>query len=62
MLQSTVSLRSGESESYPVMQGGAAGFGLPSLLADLRMTVLVRLANDSIAVWRPFSGFGENKV
>ena len=35
LLQSTVSLSSGESEYYAAVQGSATGFGLRSLLADL---------------------------
>ena len=49
VLQSTVSLSSGESEYYAAVQGSATGLGIQSLLADWRVTVSVTVASDSSA-------------
>ena len=49
VLQSTVSLSSGESEYYAAVQGAAIGLGLQSLLADWGVTSRVRVASDSSA-------------
>ena len=46
VLQSTGTLRSGESEHHALVQWGAALSGLQSLMADWRMTVKVQLATD----------------
>ena len=49
VLQSTVSLSSGESEFYAAVQGSAVGLGIQSLLADWRVPVTVTVASDSSA-------------
>ena len=49
VLQSTVSLSSGESEFYAAVQGSAAGLGIQSLLADWNVSVSVTVASDSSA-------------
>ena len=49
VLQSTVSLSSGESEYYAAVQGSATGFGLRSLLADWLVHVALKVASDSSA-------------
>ena len=49
MLQSTVSLSSGESEYYAAVQGSATGFGLKSLLADWCVAAALKVARDSSA-------------
>ena len=49
VLQSTVSLSSGESEFYAAVQGSATGLGIQSLLADWNVSVSVTVASDSSA-------------
>ena len=46
MLQSTGTLRSGESEHHALVQWGAALSGLQSLVVEWRVTVKVQLATD----------------
>ena len=52
VLQSTVSLSSGDSETDALAQGGAAVVGLQSLLAGWRLSDNVKLATDSTAILR----------
>ena len=49
VLQSTVSLSSGESEFYAAVQGSATGLGVQSLLADWLVNVGITVASDSSA-------------
>jgi hypothetical protein len=49
VLQSTVSLSSGESEFYAAVQGSATGLGIQSLLAVWNVAVSVTVASDSSA-------------
>ena len=49
ILQSTISLSTGESEYYALIKGGSVGLGLQSLLQDFGLSVRVVVEGDSNA-------------